>query len=240
MHSMRNAMASMTAFPKARMKDSSTIKIVLVDDHPLIRQAARMWLETHEDLKVIAEARDGKEALAIATKLKPDVVILDISMPKLNGLEVTRQIVSKCPGTKVLVLTVHTDRETIRGVLQAGASGYLPKTVSGDEVVHSVRAVCAGERVLPSESLDNESEVNNAPHSQRTSPIDLTSRELKILRLVANGLANKEIAAKTGMSLRSVKAILTVIYIKLGAASRTEATTIALNSGILSLNDIKR
>ncbi|MGQ9674366.1 MAG: response regulator transcription factor [Chloroflexota bacterium] len=217
----------------------SLIRVVLADDHPLIRQAVRMWLEMNEDIKVVAEACDGKEALEVAIRLNPDVVILDVSMPKLNGLEATRQIVSRCPGTKVLALTVHTDNETIRGMLQAGASGYLTKTVLGNEVVHLVRAVCAGESVLPTTFQNDQNELKT-PRPQKTLLNDLTPRELKILRLVAGGYSNKEIATRMGMSLRGVKAVLTVIYMKLGASSRTEATAVALSSGILSLNDLKR
>lgn len=197
-----------------------------------------MWLEMNEDIRVVAEACDGREALEISLKLNPDVVILDVSMPRLNGLEATRQIVSRCPDTKVLALTVHTDDETIRGMLQAGASGYLTKTVLGNEVVHLVRAICAGEQALPAVAQVDENEVSDAPRTQHTSLNDLTPRELKILKLVANGLSNKEIAVKMGLSLRGVKANLTVIYIKLGASSRTEATAVALKSGILSLDDL--
>ena len=203
----------------------SLIRVVLADDHPLIRQAVRMWLEMNEDIKVVAEACDGKEALEVAIRLNPDVVILDVSMPKLNGLEATRQIVSRCP--------------TIRGMLQAGASGYLTKTVLGNEVVHLVRAVCAGESVLPTTFQNDQNELKT-PRPQKTLLNDLTPRELKILRLVAGGYSNKEIATRMGMSLRGVKAVLTVIYMKLGASSRTEATAVALSSGILSLDDLKR
>lgn len=232
-------MAASNPATDGRSLSKSLIRVVLADDHPLIRQAVRMWLEMNEDIRVVAEACDGKEALEVAVRLNPDVVILDVSMPKLNGLEATRQIVSRCPGTKVLALTVHTDNETIRGMLQAGASGYLTKTVLGNEVVHLVRAVCAGESVLPPTFQNDENELKT-PRPQKALLNDLTPRELKILRLVAGGYSNKEIATRMGMSLRGVKAVLTVIYIKLGASSRTEATAVALGSGILSLDDLKR
>jgi NarL family two-component system response regulator LiaR len=211
------------------------IRIVLADDHPLMRQAIRMWLEKQQDLEVVAEANDGKEAVDIAAMLQPDIVIMDISMPKVNGLEATREIISRCPGTEVLVLTVHADTEHIHGMLEAGASGYLTKNVSGEEVVHAVRAVYAGENVLPL----TEPQENPGPiQSDKLNTLGV--RELTVLKWVASGLSNKEIAGKLDLSLRSVKAILTAVFIKLGAASRTEAISIGLKSGILTLNDLKR
>jgi DNA-binding NarL/FixJ family response regulator len=218
------------------------IRIVLADDHPLMRQAIRMWLEKQQDLEVQAEASDGKEIIDIAAKLQPDIVIMDISMPKVNGLEATRQIISKCPGTEVLVLTVHTDAEHINGMLQAGASGYLTKNASGEEIVHAIRAVAAGESILPTKLLYAAVEdfLDNSQVPVTNKLNELTSRELYILKLVAKGMQNKEIAAKLGLSLRGVKANLTTIFIKLGAGSRTEAISIGLKSGILTINDLNK
>jgi DNA-binding NarL/FixJ family response regulator len=216
------------------------IRIVLVDDHPLMRQAIRMWIEKQQDLEVVAEASDGKEAIDIATMLQPDIIIMDISMPKINGLEATHQIVTKCPGIEVLAMTVHVDTEHVHGMLQAGASGYLTKNASGEDVVRAVRAVFAGEQVLP--SIDPP-DTPQRLEDRDTIPLDklnkLTSRELKVLKYVASGLTNKDIAIRLELSLRSVKAILTSIFLKLGAASRTEAISIGLKSGILTLKDLK-
>lgn len=220
------------------IKNQSRIKIILVDDHPLIRQAIRIWLEKDDDMKVMAEARDGKEALDIITYLRPDVVILDISMPKLNGLELTKQIASRFPQTRVLVFTVHSDNEHIQGMLQAGASGYLTKEISGEELVHAVRAVAAGEQVFCTPTNKEDENINENMSTQSTKLKNITQRELEILRFVANGYSNQDIALKIGISLRGVKGILTATYIKLGANSRTEAISIALKSGILSLGDL--
>jgi NarL family two-component system response regulator LiaR len=218
------------------------IRIVLADDHPLMRQAIGMWLEKQQDLEVIAEANNGKEAIDIAVMLQPDIVIIDISMPKINGLEATRQITSKCPNTEVLALTVHGDTEHIHGMLQAGASGYLMKNVSGEEVVHAVRAVFAGENVLPNivpEDSTVDSYGDNAiVRAEIVNPLSL--RELKVLKWVASGLSNKDIAVKMELSLRSVKAILTSIFVKMNAASRTEAISIGLKTGVLTLKDLRR
>jgi len=223
------------------MRTDSKIKIILADDHPLMRQAIRLQLEKDEDMKVVAEARDGKEALSLIASLKPDVVILDISMPKLNGLETTKQISSLYPGTKVIIFTVHADNGHIQGLLQAGAKGYLTKNVPGEEVVHAVRSVVSGEQVVLCPSTEiNDDEIESIQQVQSVIPQLLTPRELKILKFVANGLTNKEISANLSISLRGVKAILTAIYIKLGAVSRTDAISIGLKSGILSLNDLER
>jgi DNA-binding NarL/FixJ family response regulator len=216
------------------------IRIILADDHPLMRQAIRMWLEKQHDLEVLAEACDGKEAIDLAIKLQPDVVIMDISMPKINGLEATRQIISRCPETNVLVLTVHADTEHIHGMLLAGASGYLTKSASGEDIVHAVRTVAVGENVLPSNiQYDTlEESMNNAGPASSNKLNELTHRELSILKMVAKGMHNKGIALELGLSLRSVKAYLTTIFIKLGAGSRTEAVSIGLKSGILTMNDL--
>jgi two-component system, NarL family, response regulator LiaR len=221
---------------------AKNIKILLADDHPLMRQAIRMWLEKQQDLEVIAEAWDGKEAVDIAVKLLPDIVIMDISMPRINGLEATRQIVSKCPATKILVLTVHTDSEHIHGMIEAGASGYLVKSASGEDVVHAVRMVASGEKMVPPELSQNAIED---PH-KGIEPVfvnklsELTPRELLVLRFVAKGLPNKDIALELGISIRGVKAHLTTVFIKLGAESRTEAISIGLKSGILTIQDLDK
>ncbi|MBN1191904.1 MAG: response regulator transcription factor [Dehalococcoidales bacterium] len=232
-----NPMSTDTGSKNSNLKK---IRIVLVDDHPLMRQAIRMWVEKNQDMEIVAEASDGKEAIEITTMLQPDIVIMDISMPKVNGLEATRQIVSRCPGTEVLAMTVHTDIEHIHGMLQAGASGYLTKNASGENVVHAVRAIYAGENVLP--PLDTQNSPGSWEDTEHYHPDKLnvlTPRELKVLKYVANGLTNKDIALRLDLSLRSIKSILTSIFIKLGAASRTEAISIGLKSGILTLKDLK-
>lgn len=132
----------------SRYHKSSKTRIMLADDHPLLRQALRDVLEKQSDFEVIAEASDGEEAVELATELVPDVVIMDISMPKLNGLEATKQIKANRPAIAILVLTVHSDNEHILSILQAGAGGYLTKSVYGDEVIHAVRALVSGETVL--------------------------------------------------------------------------------------------
>jgi len=224
-------------------KDQSNdaIRIVLADDHPLIRQALRHVLERESDFEIMAEASDGEEAVKLATELAPNVVIMDISMPKLNGLEATRQIKAQCPSIVVLVLTVHDDSEHILGILEAGAAGYLTKSIFGDEVIHAVRALLAGETVL-STSVSQQVIRYALKHVKKPVQLDtgekITGRELEVLRLAARGLSNKDIAIELELSLRTVKSHLAEIFGKLHVGSRTEAVIVALRAGILTLDDL--
>jgi len=220
---------------------NGAIRVILADDHPLIRQALKNVLEKQSDIKIIAEAGDGEEAVRLTKALTPDVVIMDISMPKLNGLEATRQIKGLCPGVAVLSLTVHNDSEHILGILEAGAAGYLTKSVFDKEVVQAVHTVAAGEVVFSPTTLQQ-----LLKHSIRepVKPLPLacgevlTIREMEILRLAASGMSNRDISLKLNLSLRTVKGYLVEIFAKLKVSSRTEATITALKAGIISLNDL--
>lgn len=222
---------------------ANNITIMLADDHPLLRQALRNVLETQTDFEIIAEASDGEEAVRLAVELVPSVVIMDISMPKLNGLEATQQIKAKCPSIAILVLTVHDDSEHILSILEAGAAGYLTKSVFGEEVIHAVRGVVAGEAVL-SASISQQIIKYALRHVvTKRLPLDtverITARELEILRLAAMGMSNKDIAQKLDLSERTVKGYLAEIFSKLNVGSRTEAVITALRSGALTLDDLK-
>jgi len=215
---------------------------MLVDDHPLLRQALRNVLEKEHDFEVIAEASDGEEAVKLATKLIPDVVIMDISMPNLNGLEATRQIKASCPTIAILILTVHDDNEHIFSILQAGAGGYLTKSVYGDEVINAVHALVYGETVLS--PLVSQQILKYAfQHIRKPLSLDagdkVTAREMEILRLAAMGISNKDIALRLGLSLRTVKGYLAELFLKLNVASRTEAVIVGLRKGIFTLDDLE-
>ena len=218
------------------------IRIIISDDHPLLRQALRNVLEKQGDFEVIAEASDGVEAIKLATKLIPDVMIMDISMPKLNGLEATKRIKVECPAIAILVLTVHSDNEHIISILQAGAAGYLTKSVYGDEVINAVRAVVSGETVLAPSILQ---QILKYSFRHITRPVSLderdslTARESEILSLAAKGLSNKDIAINLGLSLRTVKGYLADLFLKLKVASRTEAVIVGLRKGIIDLNNLE-
>jgi two-component system, NarL family, response regulator LiaR len=218
------------------------IKIIVADDHPLLRQALRNVLEEQPDFEIIAEASDGEDVVKLANELNPDIIIMDISMPNLNGIEATRQIKASHPLIAVLVLTIHSDSEHILSILQAGASGYLTKSVYGDEVIHAIRALAAGETVLaPAISrqiLKYAFQHINKPLSLNTGE-KLTSREIEVLKLLAKGISNKDIAFRLNLNMRTVKSYLAELFLKLNAASRTEVVIIGLRKGILTLDDLE-
>jgi DNA-binding NarL/FixJ family response regulator len=220
---------------------SKIVNIIIADDHPLLRRALRDILETQTDFKVIAEANDGEDAIKLSIKMIPDVVIMDISMPKINGIEATRQIKAKCPNIAVLVLTVHDDNEHVLTILEAGAAGYLTKGVYDKEIINAIRSVSVGEIVL-SPTVSNEIIKYAIRYKGKSTNIcnneKLTAKETEILRLAATGLSNKDIAIRLSLSLRTVKNYISHIFLKLGVASRTEATIVCLKDGILNINDI--
>jgi len=217
------------------------IKILIADDHALVRDGTRQILEHEKDLKVVAEASDGEETVELATRFKPDVAIVDISMPKLDGIEATRQIKALCPSIAVLILTAYDDEQFIFSLLEAGAAGYLLKSIRGRELVDAVRAVHAGESVLhPSVArkvLDRFVPSPGKPRKQESQEV-LTEREMEVLRLVTKGLSNKDIADELCLSMRTVQAHLGRIFNKLNVGSRTEAVVCALKEGRVTLNDL--
>jgi DNA-binding NarL/FixJ family response regulator len=216
-------------------------RIVLVDDHPLVRRALRDILEKEADLEVVAEAGDGIQAIEMTEQHHPDIVIMDISMPRMSGVEATRRIKASLPVTAVLILTVHTDVETIFSILQAGASGYLVKSIFGPEVIHTIRAVMDGDMVL---SQEVSQEVIKYSLHHATKPVKpvaqdrISAKGVEILSLAAKGRSNKEIGAQLGISEATVKSYFVDVFQKLNVRSRTEAIFVALKSGILSLDDL--
>ncbi|MBI2832755.1 MAG: response regulator transcription factor [Chloroflexi bacterium] len=216
------------------------IRVLIADDHPLVRLALRTIIEKEADIEVVAEAEDGTRAVELARQLTPDVAIMDISMPRLSGLDATREIKARCPGTAVLVLTVHNDDEHILGIFDAGASGYLTKSTFGEEIPRTVRAIVAGETVLSPEVfrrlLKHALRYPTKPLPENNSP-KLTARELEIIRLAARGMSNKDIAQALSLSTRTVKNYLAEIFSKLEVGSRTEAVITALRAGLVTLYD---
>jgi DNA-binding NarL/FixJ family response regulator len=218
----------------------SGIRILLADDHVLVRQGTRELLEREKDLEVIAEAGDGEEAVRLACEYLPDVVLMDIAMPVLNGIDATRRIKSAKPGVSVLVLSAYDDDQYIFALLEAGAAGYLLKNVGADELVRAIRAVAAGEAVLQPSIVRRVIDRFAQPDAPRAgeNPLDqLTERELEVLRLAARGLKNQEIADELSLSVRTVQTHLSNIFGKMGVGSRTEAVLEALKRGWLTLQD---
>ncbi|MFC2058671.1 response regulator [Chloroflexota bacterium] len=217
------------------------IRVLIADDHPLLREAMRNVLDKEDDIEVVGEACDGEEAIKISSDLKPDIAIMDIVMPKLNGIEASKEIKKVSPGTAILILTAHDDRHYVLGLLEAGASGYLLKSARGRDVVDAVRAVRAGESVLhPSIiSMLLKRAMGMLDENVRLKEEEnLTDREIEVLRLAARGMSNKEIATELSTSVRTVKAHISNIFSKMNVASRTEAILKAVRDGRLDLDGV--
>ena len=217
------------------------IRILIADDHAVVREGTRQILEQESDLEVVAEAGDGEEAVRLSGSSKPDVAIIDIAMPKLDGIEATRQIKALYPTIGVLILSAYDDDQFVFSLLEAGAAGYLLKSVRGSELIDAVRAIYAGESVLhptiARKVLNRFAPVSGEPLGQRLSEI-LSEREVEVLKLATRGLSNQDIANELCLSLRTVQAHLGHIFNKLQVSSRTEAAVRALKEGWITLDDI--
>lgn len=220
------------------------IRILIADDHTLVREGTRERLEREEDFEVVGEAADGLEAVSLVERLAPDVAIIDISMPNLNGIEATQRIKERKPDTCVLVLSAYDSDQYIYAVLEAGASGYLLKNVRGQQLVDAIRDVSGGEVVLDPHVARKVVQWSMSRGGQRpdssTKPEQFSERELEVLKLAARGMSNKEIAAELALSVRTVQSHLGNIFVKLGVSSRTEAVLHALKEGWISLEHVSR
>ncbi len=222
-----------------KMIDKTTI--LIADDHPVLRDGITLLLQKEADFEVVGQAANGEEAVRLANEKSPNVVLMDVEMPGIDGLEATRQIKADHPETSVLVLTVHDDEEYIAALLKAGAGGYLLKTTYGKDLIQAIRAVRLGEFVLVTQIGPRVFRAFTL-RSNRASPLKpmekLSEKEIAVAKLVGQGLTNEEIAGKLGLSIRTVKGYLSDIFYKLGVNSRTEAITSCLRTGILSLEDL--
>ena len=217
------------------------IKVLLAEDHLITRQGICRLLGDTSDLTVIGEAGDGEEAVQMVTEMHPDVVIMDIAMPKLSGIEATRQIKLIRPTTAVLILSAYDDDEYVFGLLEAGAAGYLLKTASGDELTRAIRAVYKGEPVLDPiiarKVIAYFSFRGKVAQVRKTSE-HLTNREIDIIKRAAKGMSNRGIANELHLSTRTVEGNLRTIFNKLGVGSRTEAVVYGLRKGWFTLEDL--
>ena len=219
----------------------SAIKVLLAEDHLITREGICRLLEDDSGLKVIGEAGDGEEAVQMAAEMHPDVVIMDIAMPKLNGVEATRQIKQICPGTAVLILSAYADDEYVFGLVKVGAAGYLLKTARGDELTHAIHSVYKGEPVLDPIIAHKILSRLRFPGKirQAARPAErLSDREMDIIRLAAKGMSNKDIANELHLSWRTVEGNLRNIFNKLGVGSRTEAVIQVMGKGWLTLEEL--
>ncbi len=217
---------------------SKKIRILIADDHAIVRKGIRALLSTEPDIDVIGEAGNGAEAVALAQKLTPDVILMDLVMPKMDGIEATQQISAHQPGARILVLTSFAADDKVFPAIKAGALGYLLKDSGPDSLVQAIHQVYRGEPSLePSIARKVLTELSTPPKKPLTAD-PLTGRELDILKLVAQGRSNKEIAEHLVIAEMTVRTHVSNILGKLHLASRTQAALYALREGIASLEDV--
>jgi two-component system, NarL family, response regulator LiaR len=207
-----------------------TIRVLLVDDHSVVRKGLRTFLAYDAELDVVGEAADGAEALSLAQELKPDVVLMDLLMPGMDGIAATAAIRRSLPETEVLALTSVLEDASIVGAVRAGAIGYLLKDTQADALCQAIKAAAAGQVQLTPQAAARLMQALSAPES----PEALTERETEVLRLLAQGQSNKQIARALSVSEQTVKSHVSRILAKLGVQSRTQATLYAIRTGMVS------
>jgi len=209
------------------------IKILIADDHLIIRQGLRLILETEDEFEFVGEASDGAEALKLCKKLKPDVVLMDLRMPNMDGLTAIEKLRIEQPGIAVVILTTFNEDELMLRGLQAGARGYLLKDTDRSTLFDTIRAAARGETLLKPEIMARVLSQRNATKVESNESFNLTDREMEVLEAVARGERSKEVASHLGISERTVKAHLASIYSKLGVDSRAAAIAVAAQNGLL-------
>ena len=206
------------------------IRVLLVDDHSVVRSGLSAMLSAEEGLELAGEAADGAEAVRLCQRLKPDVVLMDLLMPVMDGVSATRAIHESCPQSRIIILTSFKEREQVDGALKAGAMSYLLKNVSASELVSAIRAAMSGQSKLSSEATQVLIEEMRSPAAR---DYDLTGREKEILSLMIDGLANTVIAERLGVSPSTAKFHVSNVLSKLGVTSRTEAVSLALKQKLV-------
>jgi len=212
------------------MSIGETIRVMIVDDHKVVRSGLSAFLTAYDDLELVAEAESGEKALALCQKYQPDVVLMDLVMPKMNGAETTEAILKSWPDIKVIALTSFKEQTLVEGVLKAGAIGYLLKDVDADDLANAIRQANAGKPTLAPEAAQILIQASRQPYKPG---IDLTDRENEVLTLLVEGLTNPEIAEKLHVSKSTVKFHVSSILNKLQVSSRTEAVAKALQEGLI-------
>jgi two-component system, NarL family, response regulator LiaR len=210
------------------------ISVLITDDHAVVRQGLRMFLSRDPDLLVIGEASNGQEALQLARELKPDVVLMDLLMPVMDGIEATQAIRDELPEVEVIALTSVLEDASVTGAVRAGATGYLLKDTDSEELRRAIKAATGGQvHLAPQAAARLMSEVRSPE-----SPEDLTERESEVLKLLARGRANRQIASSLFISEKTVKAHVSKILMKLGVRSRTQAALHAVHKGFVSIDEL--
>lgn len=195
-----------------------TVRVLLAEDHAVVREGTRQIVEADPLIEVVGEAADGAEVVGLAARLRPDVVLLDLHMPVINGIEATRRIVADAPDVRILILSAYDEDDYVSAALDAGASGYLLKSAHGQEVVAAIHAVAQGQIVMDARMARRVLRRRDGPAADEP-----TARELEVLRLAARGLRTKDIAAELGTSPRTIEAHFTSIFNRFGVTTRTEA-----------------
>jgi NarL family two-component system response regulator LiaR len=212
------------------MNDKKPIKVIIVDDHAVVRSGLSAFLMVYDDLDFVGEAAGGEEAIRLCKNLRPDVVLMDLVMPGMDGAAATQAIRDECPDTQVIALTSFKEQELVQGALKAGAIGYLLKNVSANELVSAIRAAHAGRPTLAPEAAHVLIQASQNPPAIGS---DLTSREREILALMVEGLSNPDIAERLVVSRSTVKFHVSSVLSKLGVSTRTQAVTLALQNKLV-------
>lgn len=214
-----------------------SIPILLADDHKIIRDGLKSLLSTEEGMEVVGEAENGRVAVKLARKLKPRIVIMDITMPELNGMDAARQILNECPEAKIISLSMHSDRRFVVEMFKAGVSGYLLKDCAFEELSRAIRAVLAGQKyVSPAVAGMVIEDYVERMSGEQISPNELTNREREVLQLIAEGMTTKQIASNLNVSSKTVETHRRKIMKKLNIHSIAELTKVAIQEGLTSVN----
>jgi len=213
-----------------------SIKVLIVDDHKIVRDGLRILIDKQQDMKVVAEAEDGKVAVKLAKKLLPDVIIMDITMPGMNGIDATRQIISDTPSIKVIALSMHSDKRFVTGMLEAGASGYLLKDCAFNELAGAIRRVASNHLYISPGIPDAVANSFTNRNVQSRKPSMLTKREREILHLLADGKTTRQISSLLTISTSTIQTHIRNIMMKLDLSSNAELIKYALKEGIISID----
>ena len=214
------------------MNTSQTIRVMLVDDHNVVRSGLATFLRAYDDLEIVGEAKNGLEAVHLCHEKQPDVILMDLMMPEMDGIVATQAILAECPQIKIIAMTSFEDEKLVQGVLAAGAISYLIKNVTSDELAKAIRDAVSGKPTLSPEAAKV---LIQATRPTKQPLVDLTEREQEVLKLVVQGLSNQQIADSLFISITTVKAHISNILSKLGVSSRAEAIAYALKHNLASL-----